>query len=73
MTHCISRTKGTYNGGDLTIHENWGLSADGKSRRIQPHVTVAESDTDQTLVLEKLQAFVFDSAAKSDGISLGNG
>jgi hypothetical protein len=43
--------KGTYNGGDLTIHENWGLSADCKSRGIQ-HVAVAEGETDQTLVLE---------------------
>lgn len=45
--------KGTYNGGDLTIHEKWGLSPDGKTITILRHVSVAEGEVDQTLILEK--------------------
>ena len=45
--------KGTYNGGDLTVHETWGLSPDGKTLTIQRRLTVAEGGTQQTLVLEK--------------------
>jgi hypothetical protein len=45
--------KGTYNGGDLTIHEKWGLSPDGKTITIQRQLTVSEGEAAQTLVLEK--------------------
>jgi hypothetical protein len=45
--------KGTYNGGDLSIHEKWGLSADGKTITIQRQLTVSEREVGQTLVLEK--------------------
>jgi hypothetical protein len=45
--------KGAYNGGDLTIHERWGLSPDGKAITIQRHLTVSEGEVDQTIVLEK--------------------
>jgi hypothetical protein len=45
--------KGTYNGGDLTIHEAWDLSPDGKTLTIRRRLTVAEGETEQTLVLEK--------------------
>lgn len=45
--------KGTYNGGDLSIHEKWVLSADGKTITIQRQLTVSEGETGQTLVLEK--------------------
>jgi len=45
--------KGVYNGGDLTIHEKWGLSPDGKTLTIQRHLTVTVGEADQTLVLEK--------------------
>jgi hypothetical protein len=45
--------KGTYNGGDLSIHEKWNLSPDGKIITIQRHLTVSEGQADQTLVLEK--------------------
>jgi hypothetical protein len=45
--------KGTYNGGDLTIHEKWDLSPDGKTITIQRHLAVAEGEADQTLVLDK--------------------
>ena len=45
--------KGTYNGGDLSIHEKWNLSPDGKIITIQRHFTVAAGEADQTLVLEK--------------------
>jgi hypothetical protein len=45
--------KGTYNGGDLIIHEKWSLSPDGKIITIQRHLTVPQGEADQTLVLEK--------------------
>jgi hypothetical protein len=45
--------KGTYNGGDLNIHEKWNLSPDGKIITIQRHLTVSVGEADQTLVLEK--------------------
>jgi hypothetical protein len=45
--------KGSYNGGDLSIHEKWVLSADGKTITIQRQLTVSEGEADQTLVLEK--------------------
>ena len=45
--------KGTYNGGDLSIHEKWGLSPDGKTLTVQRHLTVSVGEADQTLVLEK--------------------
>jgi hypothetical protein len=45
--------KGTYNGGDLIIHEKWNLSPDGKIITIQRHLTVPQGEADQTLVLEK--------------------
>jgi hypothetical protein len=45
--------KGTYNGGDLSIHEKWGLSPDGKIITIQRQLTVSEGEADQTLALEK--------------------
>lgn len=45
--------KGVYNGGDLIIHEKWGLSPDHATITIQRHLSVSEGDTDQTLVLEK--------------------
>lgn len=45
--------KGTYNGGDLSIHEKWGLSPDGKALTIQRHLIVTAGEADQTLVLEK--------------------
>jgi hypothetical protein len=45
--------KGAYNGGDLKIHEKWALSADGRTITIQRHLTVAEGEVDQTLVMEK--------------------
>jgi hypothetical protein len=45
--------KGTYNGGDLSIHEKWGLSPDGKTIAIQRQLTVSEGEVGQTLVLEK--------------------
>jgi hypothetical protein len=45
--------KGTYNGGDLSIHEKWALSPDGKALTIQRHLTVSVGEADQTLVLEK--------------------
>ena len=45
--------KGAYNGGDLSIHEKWGLSADGKTITIQRQLTVSEGEVGQTLVLEK--------------------
>ena len=45
--------KGTYNGGDLSIHEKWALSPDGKTLTIQRHLTVSVGEADQTLVLEK--------------------
>jgi len=45
--------KGSYNGDDLTIHESWGLSQDGKTLTIQRHLTVPIGEANQTLVLEK--------------------
>jgi hypothetical protein len=45
--------KGIYNGGDLSIHEKWGLSPDGRTITIQRHLTVTVGEADQTLVLEK--------------------
>jgi len=45
--------KGTYNGGDLIIHEKWSLSPAGKIITIQRHLTVSQGEADQTLVLEK--------------------
>jgi hypothetical protein len=45
--------KGTYNGGDLTIHEKWSLSPDLKTITIERRLTVSEGGTDQTIVLDK--------------------
>lgn len=45
--------KGTYNGGDLTIRETWNLSPDGKTLTMRRRLTVAEGETEQTLLLEK--------------------
>ena len=45
--------RGTYNGGDLSIHEKWSLSPGGKTITIQRHLIVTAGEADQTLVLEK--------------------
>jgi hypothetical protein len=45
--------KGTYNGGDLIIHEKWSLSPDHAKITIERHFSAAMGETDQTLLLEK--------------------
>lgn len=45
--------KTVLNGADVTMHDRWSLSADGKALTIRRHVNSPLGETDQKIVLEK--------------------
>jgi hypothetical protein len=49
----VITTKGSYNGGDITLADKWTLSEDGKVLTINRHVTSAMGELDQKIVFEK--------------------